>query len=120
MGFFFSLTLDAPEAPASLKVTKVSPDAIDLKWTPPTKDGGSKVKGYKIYMATTPGEWTEVGQTKSFDEKFTVPNLTEGQAYYFAVAAENEAGLGPKQELDKPVTAEKPKGKDKVSVILLD
>lgn len=61
-------------------------------------------------MATTPGELTEVGTTAGFDEKFTVPNLKDGQTYYFAVAAENEAGLGPKQELDKPVKAEKPKG----------
>jgi titin len=88
----------------------VSPDSADLKWTPPTSDGGSKVKGYHVYMATSPGEWTEVGQTKSFDEKFTVPNLTEGQSYYFAVAAENDAGVGPKEELDKPVIAQKPKG----------
>ena len=60
-------------------------------------------------MATSPGEWQEVGTTKGFEDKFSVPGLTEGQSYYFAVAAENEGGVGPLCELDRPVVAEKPK-----------
>ena len=98
-----------------MKVTKSTPTSVDLEWTKPSKDGGSKVTAYHVYRATKPGDWTEAGKTKSFDDKFTVTSLKEGDKYYFAVAAENEAGIGEKKELESSVTAEKQKGRVKNS-----
>lgn len=109
--YFTTIFSDKPTEPASVKVTKYTPTSVDLKWTPPSKDGGSKITAYHIYKATTPGDWKEVGKVKSFEDNFSVTKLKEGETYYFAVAAENEAGIGEKQEVDSPVTAEKPKGK---------
>jgi len=103
--------VDTPSEPNNLKVTKVSPTSVDLEWKPPTLDGGSKVTAYRIFKATTPGDWEEVGKVTRIADTFSVPNLKDGESYYFAVAAENEAGLGPKVELDRPVKAQKPSGR---------
>ena len=40
-------------------------------------------------------------------------NLTEGKAYLFRVAAENEVGQGPFVEIPEPVTAKSAFGKNK-------
>lgn len=109
--FILLFLADKPSAPESLKVVKHTPTSVDLTWTPPSKDGGSKVTSYHIYKATKPGDWKEAGKVKSFENEFTVSNLKEGQDYFFAIAAENEAGIGDKCELDTSVTAEKPKRK---------
>lgn len=43
--------------------------------------------------------------------EFTVSNLTEGKAYLFQVAAENEVGQGPFVEIPEPVTVKSAFGK---------
>jgi hypothetical protein len=47
-----------------------------------------------------------VTKVKSVDDHFTVTDLKEGVEYFFAVAAENEAGVGKQTETD---TSIKPK-----------
>lgn len=84
---------------------------MELDWKAPSRDGGSKVKAYHIYQSTTPGDWQEVATVKSFDNHFSVSGLKEGVAYNFAIAAENEAGVGKMCETDKPVKPVKSKGK---------
>lgn len=83
---------------------------MELDWKAPSRDGGSKVKAYHIYQSTIPGDWQEVATVKSFDNHFSVSGLKEGVAYNFAIAAENEAGVGKMCETDKPVKPVKPKG----------
>jgi hypothetical protein len=94
----------------SIKVPKVGEDFVELDWKAPSRDGGSKVKVYHIYQSTTPGNWQEVATVKSFDTHHSVSGLKEGVEYYFAVAAENEAGVGKRCETDKAIKPVKPKG----------
>ena len=64
----------------------------------------------------SPQNWKEVGKTKTFDLYYTVDNLDEGKSYYFAVAAENEVGMGKMIETESPVTPKKPLGKNHVKL----
>ena len=109
-----------PGPPLSIKVPKVGEDFVELDWKAPSRDGGSKVKAYHIYQSTTPGDWEEVGVVKGFDTHYSVPNLKEGVAYNFAIAAENEAGVGKMCETDKSVKPVKPKGKLGSSMYSMD
>ena len=80
-------------------------------------DGGSKITGYQIYMAdSSPPDWKEVAKTKAFEDSYTVKNLEEGKTYYFAVAPENEAGVGEHAEAATPVKLEKPTDKPSAPV----
>ena len=95
-----------------MKVTKTGPDFADLEWGTPKSDGNSKVTAYHIRKAKgQPENWTDVATVKSFDEHYNVKDLEEGVEYYFAVAAENEAGIGKQMEADQSVKPSKPKGK---------
>ncbi|MGH8979395.1 MAG: fibronectin type III domain-containing protein, partial [Acidimicrobiales bacterium] len=83
-----------------LLTATASNHAVNLRWTVPT-DGGSPITGYGICWSTTEnGAYTEcrfhtpqktVGPTVT---TYTVPSLTDGTAYSFAVIAENADGKG--------------------------
>lgn len=49
--------LDAPGAPGTPEPVDWDRDFVELKWTPPAKDGGAPITGYLI-------EKKEVGTTK--------------------------------------------------------
>ena len=57
-----------------------------------------------------PHDWTDIAKVKNYEENYTVNNLEEGMEYYFAVAAENEAGIGPQAVTEEAVKPMKPKG----------
>lgn len=100
-----------PGAPSLVKVTKTGKDFVDLEWSKPKSDGNSKITNYHIRMANgQPDNWTDVAKVNSYDTHFTVKDLDEGVDYYFAVAAENEAGIGKQVETDQSVKPSKPKG----------
>ncbi|MBA4336777.1 hypothetical protein C0416_03320 [bacterium] len=73
-------------------VKAVSADAkVTLSWQASTDD--SKVTNYKIYYGLAPANLTQT--TETFDNKTTwyVPNLTNGNEYFFSVVALDEEGL---------------------------
>jgi predicted RNA-binding protein with TRAM domain len=86
-----------PDPPTAVTAT---PDIVsgsaDVTWTAPGFDGGSPITGYTVTATdtTTPingGETcTTTGATGC-----TVPGLTLGDTYTFAVTATNAAGTGP-------------------------
>ena len=65
---------------------------------------------------SSPPDWKEVAKAKGFEDSYTIKNLEEGRTYYFAVAAENEAGIGEHAEASTPVKLEKPTDKPSVPV----
>lgn len=52
----------APPGPPIPKVTDWTKSSVDLEWTPPLKDGGSRVTGYIVeYKEEGKEEWERVG-----------------------------------------------------------
>jgi len=96
--------IGAPGAPIGL--TAVGGDRLAvLDWSPPTDDGGSPILNYMIYRGTTPGFErfiTQIGNVTTF----TNIGLSNGQTYYYMVAAENAAGegLGSNEASATPMT----------------
>ncbi len=82
-----------PEAPIS--PTCLGGDgSIDVSWSPPISDGNSPIIGYGIYRGTSPGGelyLTNVGDILFYNDTA----LTNGQTYYYKIAAVNEVGEGP-------------------------
>ncbi len=81
----------APDAPTGLEAVR-GDGQVSLSWTAPEHDGGSAIIGYAIYVGTTSG--TEVYYATAAETSCVVDGLTNGQTYYFQVAAVNVRGNG--------------------------
>jgi hypothetical protein len=86
-----------PVPPSAPTLTSATPGnaQVTLSWTPPSSNGGSPVTNYTIYRSTTSGTETflvTVGNVTSYIDA----GLTNGQVYYYTVAAVNVAGTGPR------------------------
>ena len=78
-----------PGAPQNLSWTPGDEQAT-LTWDAPSSDGGAAITRYE-YAIDASGTWIDAG----LDLQETVPDLTNGQPYTFAVRAVNAAGDGP-------------------------
>lgn len=62
----------------------------NLAWTPPTDKTG--IAGYQVRYGTSPGaRTTTIDVSGATTATATVPNLTNGTTYYFAVRSANAA-----------------------------
>jgi fibronectin type 3 domain-containing protein len=69
--------------------------AITLKWSPPANEGGMTLMGYNIYMGPAADE-LEFHVYAGYTHSLEVPDLENGLEYFFAVAAVNQVGEGPR------------------------
>jgi titin len=75
-----------------LNVTLVDWHA-NLSWNAPSSDGGVPVTSYRIFRGNDQSDMTLLA---TVDTTWYLDGTTQpGQAYYYAVAAVNEAGEGP-------------------------
>lgn len=99
---FFS---DEPGAPGRPEAVDWDKDRVDLKWTPPIRDGGAPIIGYIIEKREKGSpKWIKAAETYGPECKGRVDNLDEGQEYEFRVKAVNDAGPGAPSDVSKPVT----------------
>jgi fibronectin type 3 domain-containing protein len=84
----------APSPPIGL-VAEPGDATITLNWTVPADNGGAIV-GYNIYRAMAPGEERFYASVPGASaDVYVDTGLTNGVAYYYMVAAVNDAGQGP-------------------------
>jgi hypothetical protein len=79
---------------------------VRLTWSPPGDDGASPIEGYVILRGTSKAslrELTHLGDVSSYLDT----SVTNGETYWYAIAAINEAGPGEHTD-PLPATPEKP------------
>lgn len=81
----------APWPPTSLAATRGN-QSVSLSWSAPASNGGFAVTDYRIYTGTSSGSTTLLASTGGSNTSFVVNGLTNGQLYYFTVAAVNARG----------------------------
>src|SRR5207253_2885637 len=82
-----------PGAPSGLSAT-AGDGSVSLSWSAPGSDGGSPITNYKIYRGGSSNGETlldTVGDVLSY----TDTSVTNGNTYYYKVAAVNSVGDGP-------------------------
>jgi len=86
-----------PEAPTGLVARPVSSTEIDLSWTPPYDDGGSKITGYKVERSSNLGAaWFVIlsgGQNNTISYRDL--GLSPSTTYEYRVYAINAKGTSP-------------------------
>lgn len=95
---------DEPGPPGTPEATDWDRHFVELKWTAPTKDGGSPITGYVVEKKEKGGSrWVKAAEFRTPDCKGKVDNLDEGVTYEFRVRAVNDAGPGEASDASKPV-----------------
>ncbi|MGI0086874.1 MAG: fibronectin type III domain-containing protein, partial [Nitrosotalea sp.] len=88
-------TATVPSAPTGLTDPSGNTQA-SLSWTAPANNGGSPITGYNVYRGTTSGgESSTPIATGITSTTYTDTGLTNGQTYYYTVAAVNSVGISP-------------------------
>uniref|UniRef100_A0A0N5C6U2 non-specific serine/threonine protein kinase n=1 Tax=Strongyloides papillosus TaxID=174720 RepID=A0A0N5C6U2_STREA len=86
---------DVAGKPGQPLVTDWDKDFADLKWTPPTDDGGAPIEEYIIEVKEKYSPlWTEAAVVPADKTTGRVENLKEGNQYEFRIRAKNKAGKG--------------------------
>jgi hypothetical protein len=86
-----------PGAPTSASATGGNAQAA-VSFTAPADNGGGTISGYRV--TASPGGLTATGSSSPI----TITGLTNGTAYTFTVAAQNEAGYGLESSASNSVT----------------
>lgn len=98
--------LDVPGPPGTPEAVDTTPTSISLKWTPPTKDGGSPVT---YYILETKGRfstrWSRVTTEEIRETTFVVKGLKEEEEYQYRVIAVNKKGEGEPSLPSSPIKA---------------
>jgi fibronectin type 3 domain-containing protein len=82
-----------PSAPQNLATT-AGDQSVLLTWTAPYSNGGATITGYHIYGGLVSGSEGYLATVPASQFYFNQTGLTNGDLYYFIVAATNVAGNG--------------------------
>ncbi|XP_060723245.1 immunoglobulin-like and fibronectin type III domain-containing protein 1 [Tachysurus vachellii] len=96
------IVLDRPSAPKGpAELLECTSSVIELKWNPPSNDGGSPVKNYIIERQHTgQSVWKKLGDVSADWLKFRDRNVCHGKRYVYRIYAENSEGIGDPLETD--------------------
>ena len=82
-----------PDAPGIPNVKKIGSKHVELEWTPPVRDGGSKITGYIVEKKQAGTDyWVKTSPYNHFEPECRVDDLIENCVYEFRVKAVNKAG----------------------------
>lgn len=72
---------------------RVGKNYIELGWTPPTNDGGSRITGYIVEKKPVGSDqWTRATPYMALDNNVTIGDLPENGEFEFRVKAVNRSG----------------------------
>ena len=104
--------LGAPSPPQNVKVTKVVKNSVNLEWSPPVSDGGSKIRRYQIWKRVEMSDdWVKVASVETYKTNYTMSDLDFDVTYIFGVTAENDVGVSDRCDVETSIKIEKPSGK---------
>lgn len=84
-----------PDAPSPPHVDDVDKDHVALSWSPPLRDGGSKVTGYIVEKKKLgDDDWSKAANLPANATSATIDNLEPNGDYEFRIRAVNAAGPG--------------------------
>ncbi|KAJ8886792.1 hypothetical protein PR048_013004 [Dryococelus australis] len=96
---------DEPGKPGTPEITDYDNESVDLKWTPPTSDGGAPIEKYIIEKKDRfKPDWEKAVEVPADQLTAKVPDLKERAEYQFRVVAVNKAGPSPASEPTKSHT----------------
>jgi titin len=94
-----------PSVPTNVAAAVADGQAV-LTWSSPTNTGGLAIVDYVIQSSSNGGAtWLTLDDDVSGETGLTVPNLTNGIAYMFRVAAVNSFGAGEFSDATAPQTS---------------
>ncbi len=106
---------DQPQGPLTYTISE-DQTRINLKWNPPSSDGGAKVKRYIIEKkiisnvgGISTNEWFKIGFTSPDETSYSISDyFVEDTTFSFRVVCENEDGYKSQPlELKTPIKIEK-------------
>ncbi|XP_073708683.1 immunoglobulin-like and fibronectin type III domain-containing protein 1 [Garra rufa] len=100
-----------PGQPGTPKVVSAFKNCINLTWTPPEKDGGTKILGYQLEKRKKDtNQWVSLNSVKDLiqDLTYAVKDVSEGSEYEFRVTAINISGPGEPSAPSAMVCAKNP------------
>ena len=83
---------NVPGPPGTPFTSKVGKNYVDLKWTVPFTDGGSRITGYILEGRNAGGSWFRLNDYNVTDLSYTALDLTTNADYEFRVIAVNAVG----------------------------
>ena len=85
-----------PGVPRNLTAVESGSSRINLSWSAPTSDGGSRITGYKIEVSSNGGRtWSvEEDDTRSSSTTYPHTGLESGTRWHYRVSAINSEGTG--------------------------
>ena len=85
-----------PGVPRNLTAGESGSSRINLSWSAPTSDGGSRITGYKIEVSSNGGRTWSVKEddTRSSSTTYAHTGLESGTTWHYRVSAINSEGTG--------------------------
>lgn len=83
--------------------SNLTDESVDLKWKPPTDNGGLPITHYVIEVREINRQtWSFMCEIRSSSTNYTVTGLVPGMQYFFRISAKNDEGQGPPLTSDQP------------------
>ncbi|MYI06342.1 MAG: hypothetical protein F4059_03190, partial [Gemmatimonadetes bacterium] len=95
-----------PGRPPSLSATPDGTSRIDLAWTAPAEDGGSRIAGYRVEVSDDGGlNWRDlVPNTRSRNTTWAHRGLEPASTRHYRVSAINSVGVGDPSDVASATT----------------
>ncbi|VVC89475.1 unnamed protein product [Leptidea sinapis] len=95
---------DVADKPGNVEVADHDNQSAEIKWDPPSSDGGAPIQKYIIQKRPKGGNWEDAAEVPGNATSGKVEGLPEGGEFEFRVIAVNKAGPSEASEPTKMTT----------------